>query len=296
MKLEHVMRRSFYGNIFLVVLKIISGFLFHSVALIADGVHSVSDLLSDVFVILGIRHSVKPADDDHPFGHGKFEYVLSFILGLSIIFIAYNLGRNVIVNFNDTPTIPSVISLFVVVVVVVVKVFLSRYLITKGKELDSEIITASGKESLTDVYSSAVVFVGILSVLLGELFEVDWLLKGDKVASVLIALFIVRIGIQIIWEAITSLQGKAVKKEVSEQYREMIKDIEGVIDVDHLDMISYGPYYQVLVDIQVDANITVKEGHDIARKVSIKLNGDEKICHVIVHVNPEGEHESSNEA
>ena len=295
MKLEHVMRKSFFGNIFLVGLKIASGFLFNSVALIADGVHSVSDLLSDVFVILGIRHSVKPADDDHPFGHGKFEYVLSFILGLSIIFIAYNLGRNVIVNFNETPTIPSVISLFIVVIVVVVKVYLSRYLILKGKELDSEIITASGKESLTDVYSSAVVFVGILSVLLGEYFKVDWLLKGDKVASILIALFIVRIGIQIIWEAITSLQGKAVKKEVSEHYRTMIKNTDGVIDVDHLDMISYGPYYQVLVDIRVDGNITVKEGHDIARKVSIKLNGDEKICHVIVHVNPEGEHESSNE-
>ena len=216
-------------------------------------------------------------------------------MGLSIIFIAYNLGRYVIVNFNETPTIPSVISLFIVVIVVVVKVFLSRYLILQGKKLDSEIITASGKESLTDVYSSAVVFVGILSVLLGEYFKVDWLLKGDKVASVLIALFIVRIGIQIIWEAITSLQGKAVKKEVSEHYRNMINSIDGVIDVDHLDMISYGPYYQVLVDIRVDGNITVKEGHDIARKVSIKLNGDEKICHVIVHVNPEGEHESSNE-
>ena len=289
MKQENVMRKSFFGNIFLVALKIASGFLFNSVSLIADGVHSVSDLLSDVFVILGIRHSIKPADEDHPLGHGKFEYVLSFILGLSIILIAYALGRNVIVNFNATPTIPSVISLVIVVVVVVVKLYLSRYLIRKGRELDSEIICASGKESLTDVYSSAVVFVGILSVLLGEYFKVDWLLKGDKVASILIAVFIVRIGVEIVWEAIASLQGKAVKKEINDKYREMIQQIDGVIDVDHLDMISYGPYYQVLVDIQVDAQITVKQGHDISNAVSATLYEDEKINHVIVHVNPEGE-------
>jgi len=289
MKLENVMRKSFFGNIFLVALKIASGFLFNSVSLIADGVHSLSDLLSDVFVILGIRHSIKPADEDHPLGHGKFEYVLSFILGLSIILIAYGLGRNVIVNFNDTPTIPSVLSLVIVVVVVVVKLYLSRYLIRKGRELDSEIVSASGKESLTDVYSSAVVFVGIISVLLGQYFKVDWLLKGDKVASVLIAVFIVRIGVEIVWEAIASLQGKAVKKEINNKYREMIRDIDGVIDVDHLDMISYGPYYQVLVDIQVDAEITVKQGHDISKAVSIALYKDQKINHVIVHVNPEGE-------
>ena len=287
MKQESVMRRSFIVNIFLVVLKIISGIIFNSVALIADGVHSVSDLLSDVFVILGIRHSSKPADEDHPFGHGKFEYVLSFILGLSIITIAYNLGKNVIVNFNDTPLIPDVIGLVVVVIVVVLKLLLSRYLIHQGKVLDSEIITASGKESFTDVISSMVVFVGILSVILGDRFNNDILLKGDKVASILIALFIVKIGVEIILNAIRSLQGKAVKPEVNDYYRDVINNIDGVIEVDHLDMIAYGPYYQALVDIRVDGNITVKEGHDIAKRVSDHLNKDEKISHVIVHVNPE---------
>jgi cation diffusion facilitator family transporter len=289
MRLENVMRKSFFGNIFLVILKIASGFLFNSVSLIADGVHSSSDLLSDVFVILGIRHSIKPADEDHPLGHGKFEYVLSFILGISIILIAYSLGKNVIVNFNEVATIPNKISLVIVVVVVVVKLFLSKYLIRKGKELDSEIISASGKESLTDVYSSAVVFVGIVCVLLGEYFKVDWLLKGDKIASILIAVFIVRIGVEIVWEAVASLQGKAVKKEINNRYREIIKKVDGVIDVDHLDMISYGPYYQVLVDIQVAADITVKQGHDISKAVSTSLLKDQKINHVIVHVNPEGE-------
>lgn len=284
---EKVMRKSFIVNVFLVILKILSGIFFNSVALIADGVHSVSDLLSDVFVILGIRHSGKPADEDHPFGHGKFEYVLSFILGLSIIFIAFNLGREVIESFNSTPKIPSVISLVVVVIVVIAKLILSKYLMKRGKELDSEIISASGKESFTDVISSVIVFVGILSVILGEQFNNAIMLKGDKVASILIALFIVKIGIEIMSDAIKSLQGKAVKPEINEVYRKLIEDIDGVIAVDHLDMIAYGPYYQAIGEIRVDGNISVYEGHEIAENVTKELYNDEKISHVVIHVNPE---------
>jgi len=287
MKLENIMIRSFIVNIFLVIIKVIGGIIFNSYALIADGVHSISDLLSDVFVILGIRHSLKPADDEHPFGHGKFEYVLSFILGLSILLIAYNLGKNVIVNFNDVIKVPSLITLGIVVGVVVIKLYLARYLLKKGKELDSQIISASGKESLTDVFSSIVVFFGIGSVIVGELLDISWLLKGDKVASIIIALFIVRIGIQIIYDAIISMQGKSINKEICAEYANKILEVDGVIHVDHLDMIAYGPYYQALVDIRVNGNITVTAGHEIAENVTKELYGIEKICHVVVHVNPE---------
>jgi cation diffusion facilitator family transporter len=288
MKHQQVMKKSFIVNSFLIAFKIIAGLFFNSVALIADGIHSISDLLSDVFVILGIRHSVKPADDDHPFGHGKFEYVLSLLLGLSIILIAYNLGKNVILNWTDITMIPAWFSLIVVVIVVVVKFFLARYLIQTGKTMKSEIIQASGKESLSDVISSAVVFVGVGSVLIGEQLSIDWLLRGDKVASVIIALFIIRIGIIIIIEAIHSLQGKSVDEDVCKKYRHLIEKVQGVIQVDKLDMIAYGPYYQAIVDVKVNGAISVKEGHDIAHNVEDELLQQEEICHVSVHVNPGG--------
>lgn len=287
MNLQSIMKKSFFVNIFLIVVKIISGIFFGSVALIADGVHSISDLMSDVFVILGIGHSFKPADDEHPFGHGKFEYILSLILGLFIILIAFNLGKEVILYFNEPVVIPKMITLAVVILVVIVKLYLARYLIKKGKEVDSQIIKASGQESLTDVFSSIVVFVGILGVMIGEATHLDFLLKGDKIASIIIALFIVKIGLQIVFEAIVALQGKAVSKKISDLYHQAILDVPGVINVDNLDMIAYGPYYQALVDISVNASITVKQGHDIALKVSEALYKDEKICHVVVHVNPE---------
>ena len=286
MKLESIMKRSFIVNIFLVILKILTGIFFNSVALIADGIHSISDLLSDVFVILGIRHSLKPADDEHPFGHGKFEYVLSLMLGVFILIIAYGLGKEVITNYNEPVVIPGIVSLIVVIFVVIIKLFLARYLIKKGEEEDSQIIKASGKESLTDVFSSIVVFIGILAVLIGEKLDIGVLLKGDKIASIIIALFIINIGIRIIYDAITALQGKAVHPKICEDYKLTIQNIEGVIAVDNIDMITYGPYYQALVDIKVDGNMSVKEGHDIAGEVQDLLNSDEKICHVVVHVNP----------
>lgn len=284
---QNAMRKSFFVNIFLVVFKLISGFLFNSSALIADGVHSMSDLLSDIFVLLGIRHSVKPADEDHPFGHGKFEYVLSLFLGISIIIIAYNLGKNVILGFSEVSIIPSYLSLIVILIVVVVKLYLAKYLIRRGIELDSEIISASGKESFSDVISSGVVFVGVISVFAGEYFDINILTKGDKISSIIIALFIVRIGIIIILDAIQSLQGKTIKKEICKGYKDMIEDVKGVISVDQLDMIAYGPYYQAIVEIKVKADITVKEGHNIADNVYRRLLDNEKICHVSVHVNPE---------
>jgi len=285
---EYIMRKSLYVNIVLVIVKVISGIFFNSIALIADGVHSLSDLLSDVFVILGIRHSVKPADEDHPFGHGKFEYVLSLFLGISIILIAYNLGKTVIVNWDDTLGIPSIISLVVVLIVIVTKLYLARYLIKKGKEIDSEIISASGKESFTDVISSGVVFIGVLGVILGNRWNISWLLRGDKIASIIIALFIIRIGILIIKDAIVSIQGKSVSPEIAKEYLACIANLEGVIHVDQLDMIAYGPYYQAIVEIRVDGLKTVTEGHAIAHQVELELMRNEKICHVSVHVNPGG--------
>lgn len=285
---EYIMRKSLYVNLFLVFMKIASGFFFNSVALIADGVHSISDLLSDIFVVLGIRHSIKPADDDHPFGHGKFEYVLSLLLGLSIITIAYNLGKNVITNWSDIVEVPNVLSMGIIVIVVGLKLILARYLITKGRETGSEIIQASGQESFSDVISSAVVFVGVGCVLLGNLWDIEWLLYGDKVASFIIALFIIRVGIIIVLDAIKSIQGKTAGEEICQEYKECIAGIDGVNAVDQLDMIAYGPYYQAIVEIKVDGSKTVKEGHDIAHRVHDTLLDNEKICHVSVHVNPGG--------
>lgn len=282
-----VMTKSFIANFTLIVVKIVGGILFTSTALIADGVHSISDLLTDIFVILGITHSAKPADEEHPLGHGKFEYVLSIFLGFSIMFMAYQIIINVATNFNEITTIPKMVSLVVVLFVVLIKLLLSRYVLSEGRRLESEVLIASGKESMTDVISSVVVFVGITATLIGDALSISWLHYGDKVAGIVVALLIVKIAISIIIDNVQSILGKSASKTTLERTRARVLKIDGVLAVDRLNMIVYGHYYQVLIDIRVDGTISVKDGHDIASIVQDTLKKDPKITHVTVHVNPE---------
>ena len=283
-----VMKKSFGVNAILVIVKITVGILARSSALLADGIHSLSDLLTDVLALFGITQANKPPDKDHPLGHGKIEYVVSLLLGVGILFVAYQLIEGVITNFNEPIVIPGVISLVVAFGVIIVKLILSRYLLKEGDKLSSQIITASGKESLTDVFSSIVVVIGISLVLIGEGLNISLLRYGDRVASVLIAFLIVRIAITIIFEATQSLLGKSANQKLLDKTKEVATQVNGVIRVDHLDMIVYGHYYQVLIDIRVDGKISVKKGHDIAHEVKKALQEkNPKLTHVIVHVNPE---------
>ena len=286
MKHSKVMQKSLFVNTSLVIIKIISGFIFKSTALIADGIHSLSDLMSDVFVLLGLKQTTKPPDEEHPFGHGKFEYVLSLLLGFSILFVAYQLIRTVVINLASPIQVPSLLSLYVVAFVVISKFLLSRYLIHQGTALDSQVILASGKESLTDVISSFVVFFGVLSAYFGEQLGINGLIYGDSIAGIVIGLLILKIAFEIIYQAIHSLLGKSAKPEIIEAIKQSVEALEGVLSVDHLDVIEYGYYYHVMIDIAVEASITVKAGHDIANKVKRHLKTKENIYHVLVHVNP----------
>ncbi len=283
-----VMKKSFGVNAILVVVKIVVGIFTRSSALVADGMHSLSDLLTDIMALFGITQANKPPDKEHPFGHGKIEYVVSLLLGVGILFVAYQLIESVIANINEPIIVPGILSLVVAIIVIIVKLMLSRYLLANGAKLSSQIITASGKESLTDVFSSIVVVVGVSAVLIGEAFNVTILMYGDRIASVLIAMLIVRIALSIMIEATQSLLGKSANQKILDTTREIASQVEGVIRVDHLDMIVYGHYYQVLIDIRVDGKKTVREGHDIAHLVKMALQKrNPKLTHVIVHVNPE---------
>ena len=284
---NQVMIKSFVVNAGLIILKALGGIFFASTALIADAIHSLSDFLSDTLVLIGLKHSNNPPDEEHPFGHGKIEYVLSLLLGVGILFIAYQLITHVIGTLRETPTAPSLHAVYVAIGVIVIKVLLARYILVKAKRLDSQVLKASASESYSDALGSAVVVLGIGLGVLGAAFNIPALLYGDALAALVIVIFIVRIAFMIIADAIRSILGKSASKPILDETRAVCESVGGVRQVDKLRMIVYGHYYQVMVDIRVDGNITVKEGHDIASAVKKKLKKSKKIGHVIVHVNPE---------
>lgn len=284
---QGVIVKSFIVNVALIVIKAAGGLIFNSAALLSDAVHSLSDFLSDVLVLVGLRQSQKPADADHPIGHGKAEYVLSMFLGVGVLILAYQLLLGFASRITEPPSAPSIYAIGVVVVVIVMKWLLSRYVKHHAVMMDSHILHASADESLSDAVASGVVIVGVTLGVLGNLTGVGWLLYADGIAALVIALFVARIGILILLDAIQFMLGKSASNAVKAETKQQVLAVEGVIDVDKLTMIVYGHYYQVMVNIRVDASISVKDGHNVAHYVKKRLHEDPKIGHVIVHVNPQ---------
>ena len=146
-------------NIFLGVVKLISGILMFSGALISEAVDSLMDVINNLVAMFAVNRSHEPADDEHPFGHGKYEYIGSLFLGIVIVIV----GVNLILSFSEPrENLPLIESLYVLVGTTIIKFFLARYLVKEGKSKDNQLIYALGVENQSDIYKSVIVFFGIL--------------------------------------------------------------------------------------------------------------------------------------
>ena len=277
-KITKVLIHSFITNTILALVKIVSGIIGASGALIADGVHSLSDTLTDVFAILGHKLSMKPADNEHPFGHGKMEYITCIVIGLVVMTMGFTIIYNGIFN-KPINILTAVIGM----IVIVAKLILSRYILNRGKKYDSNILIASGKESFTDVISSIVVLISILFSQLGGI-----LIYADTVAMIIIGILVLKIAYNILSENFSSLLGKQVTDP------DYIKTLEEIIymepevkGIDTLIILKYGPIYQLNLEVSMDENIILKDAHDVLDKIEDNLKKhDSKIVHIIIHVSP----------
>lgn len=275
-----VLIHSFITNIFLSLIKIVSGIVGASGALIADGVHSLSDTLTDVFAILGHKLSMKPADKEHPFGHGKMEYITCIVIGLVIMGMGFTIIYN---GIFDKPVVPNILTAIIGIIVILAKLILSRYILNRGKKYDSNILIASGKESLTDVISSVVVLISILLSQLNGIF-----VYADTFAMVIIGILILKIAYNILSENFSSLLGKQVTDcNYIKSLEEIIYKEPEVKGIDTLIILKYGPIYQLNLEVSMDENIVLKDAHDVLDKIEDNLKKrDSKIVHIIIHVSP----------
>lgn len=278
-----VMKNSFIINFILVILKVVSGILGNSSALIADGVHSFSDLLTDIVAIVGNLFSSKPADSKHPYGHGKLEYLTSIIIGAMVLIVGVVLIGSVV---NKEIVIPSFIVIFISFLTIIVKFSLSKYLTSKGKLHNNSILIASGKESSADVISS--IFV-LISGILMQFSTYNGIFKyADMVASIIVGLFIVNTGFSILSENVSDIIGE---QETNNEYVESIKTIilsnNNIKYIDSLVLLKFGPYYKVIIELSMDGNISLKESHDIVDRLEkiIQIK-EEKAKYITIHVNP----------
>ncbi|MDD2391467.1 MAG: cation diffusion facilitator family transporter [Bacilli bacterium] len=268
-------------NIMLSIIKIVSGIIWNSTAIIADGIHSFSDLVTDFFAILGGFLARKPADEMHPYGHGKTEYLTSISISLIIMLLGFLIIYN---SFNNEVVIPNILVSIVTVFTILTKLLLSSYVIKKGKEHNNSILIASGKESRVDVISSIVVLISSVLIQFSNNFPV--FKYADLIATIIVGIFIVHVGFSILKDNISkTLDEKIDNNEYLEELKEVIKKHNEVITVESLIVIKYGYYYKLTATIEMESSISLKDAHNLVDQIERELKErDDKIIYINIHM------------
>lgn len=269
-------------NVFLSLIKIISGILGSCNSLIADGIHSISDLSTDIIAIIGNKLSLKPADNKHPYGHGKIEYLTSLIISIVILFLGFSIIYNTI---NRQTVISKVWVLIVSFITIISKYFLSSFIIKQGKRINSTILIASGYESRSDAVGSIGVFLSVIVMHLSSYINI--FKYADKVATIIIAILIIKTGFNILKENIGLLLGEQL---IDEDYLQKIKNIiyeEEDLKIKNIHILRNGPYNHLVATITMNNFISLEEAHDKIDLIELKVKEyDEKIKYVTIHVEP----------
>lgn len=280
-------------NIILTVFKIFAGVLGRSTAMIADGIHSLSDLLSDIVVIVFVKISAKGRDKDHDYGHGKFETFATLIISLMLIVVAVNLmsgGINKIRQILDGGEVssPGMIALWAAVASIVLKEILYHYTIIQGKALNSPMMIANAWHHRSDAFSS----VGSLLGIAGAIFLGDKFVILDPITGCVISIFILVMAVKMSVPAIKELLDVSLPDEVEEKIEATAKSVKGVVDLHELKTRREGPGIIMEGHLVLDSEISLKEAHDISKKVEESLRkefGTE--TQISLHLEPEDDAE-----
>lgn len=276
-------------NIILTVFKILAGILGRSTAMIADGIHSLSDLLSDIVVIVFVKISAKGRDKDHDYGHGKFETFATLIISLMLIVVAVNLmsgGINKIRLILDGGEVssPGMIALWAAVASIVLKEILYRYTIIQGRALNSPMMIANAWHHRSDAFSS----VGSLLGIAGAIFLGDKFVILDPITGCVISIFILVMAVKMSVPAIKELLDVSLPDDVEEKIEATAKSVKGVVDLHELKTRREGPGIIMEGHLVLNSEISLKEAHNISKKVEEALRkefGSE--TQISLHLEPE---------
>ena len=282
-KATKVLVKSLIVNILLTLTKFVFGIIYKSKVLVADGIHSLSDLATDVVSIYGSKLSLKPADNEHPYGHGKIEYLTSIVIGAVILALALSLLGN---SLNAKNTIASNMVLYVTIFTILAKYLISRYILSKGVKYKSNLLVASGKESRADVISSAIV---IITYFLSKLSSYSKIfLYSDTIGTFIIGLIILKTAYRILKENIVSILGESEQdEEYLDKIRKIILENSEVVNIEELNIIKYGHYYQANITINMDSNVTLEDARAVSNRIKKKLiNKKTRISYAKISINP----------
>jgi cation diffusion facilitator family transporter len=274
---------SIIGNFCLAIVKVLAGFFGNSYALIADAIESTTDIFASILVLFGIKYANKPADDNHPYGHGRAEPLITFIvvgfLISSAIFIAYQS----IINIKTPHALPKPWTLIVLGIIIIWKEISYRIVIAKSKETNSSSLKADAWHHRSDAITSIAAFIGIsIALLLGKGYE-----SADDWAALLATLFILYNCYLIFRPALGEIMDEHLYDDLVKEIKIISLTVNGIVDTEKCFIRKAGMQYHVDIHAIVDANITVKEGHQLAHLLKNTLRNQIKsLGHVMVHIEP----------
>ena len=270
-------------NAVLIVFKLAAGVFGKSSALIADGVHSISDLFTDVVVLVGIWRGRRPPDEDHTFGHGRVETLFTSIVGLSLVATALYLGFQAAMDiYLRQQSHPNILAIIGAVFSIVLKEALFRYTVSAGRRMKSPLVVANAWHHRSDALSSVAVLAGVT---LAQI-KPSWRIM-DAFAALLVSFFIVKVGLEILRDTFRELSDAAPDPETMQQIRQCTLSVPGVMGMHDLRARTTGGQHQIEVHVVVNAALTVKQGHEIATAVEkCLLNDVDDVGRVIVHMDP----------
>lgn len=268
------------GNLFLALIKGFAGFTFNSQAMIADSFNSAGDILSSLFTFIGNKISSKPGDNDHNFGHGKSEYIFSFLISISMIIVSAKLlfdSVSSLVNHNTLDF--SILLVIVCVITIIVKFALflyTRYLLKKQPNI---LIEANNKDHFNDCIITSCTLISILFSLIG----IFWI---DSIVGIIISFYIFYTGIKIFLESYNVLMDISIDENTKKIILDITNKYEDIKEVESIYSTPSGYKYIVIITISVDGNMTTFNSHALADNLENDIKSLDKVSNAIVHVNP----------
>ena len=274
-------------NLVLSVVKLVVGSLANSAALVADGIHSLSDLASDALVWFAAQHAGHGPDEEHPYGHGRFETAATLGLGILLLLVALGIVWDAVANaFHHAQPVPTSLAIYAALFSIFANEGLYWYTIVVARRIKSEMLRANAWHHRTDAISSVVVLVGVV----GAMFGWPYL---DSLAAVVVGVMVAKIGWDLGWDAMQELVDASLDEETVGRAHEVILSVDGVRSVHMLRTRRHGHEAAADVHVQVAPRLSVSEGHMISQAVEDRLKGEvEAITDVTVHIDPEDDEQA----
>lgn len=271
-------------NVVLAVVKTVAGILGNSYALIADGIESIMDIISSMIVWGGIKIGSMPADDNHPYGHGKAESLAAMIVSVVLIGVGIEIAIESIKGIHSPHHTPAAFTLIVLIIVVLIKETLFRYIFSVGKDVNSISVKTDAWHHRSDALTSVAAFIGIsISLMGGKGYE-----SADNWAALVASAIIVFNGMNLFRHAVAEIMDASPGAKTEQSVREIASQVPGVIAIEKCRVRKSGQQIFVDIHVIVDANMTVRKAHDIGHDVKDALVASSlSIADVLVHIEPD---------